>query len=72
MGMDEHAQDDVVVAHELLSVEEVSRALAISPQTVRRHVRSGRLPAVTVGSSIRVSRSAVAEFTVPYEVRSRP
>ena len=34
---------------ELLTVDEVAQLLRVSPLTVRRHIASGRLPALKVG-----------------------
>ncbi len=48
-----------------LTVNEVANQLRISPMTVRRHIAAGRLHAVRIGRSIRISRDAVEHFTVP-------
>ena len=50
---------------ELLTVEEAARMLRISSVSVRRHVASGRLPAVRVGRSVRIDKDAVEQFAVP-------
>lgn len=42
---------------EFLSVEEVSAMLRISPQTIRKHIREGKLPAARFGHFWRVRRS---------------
>ena len=38
----------------LLTVDEVAKRLRLHPITVRRHIKSGRLPATRIGRSIRV------------------
>ncbi len=50
---------------ELLTVEEAARMLRISSVSVRRHVASGRLPAVRVGRSVRIDKDAVEQFAAP-------
>lgn len=50
---------------ELLTVREVAQALRVSPMTVRRHIAAGKLSAVRVGRSIRISRDAVERFAEP-------
>jgi excisionase family DNA binding protein len=42
---------------EFLRVEEVATMLRISPQTIRRYIREGKLPAVRFGHFWRVRRS---------------
>ena len=71
--MSEYEQEQVVVlaADELVDVEEAARELTIGTSTCWRHIRSGALPAVRVGNSVRVTRSAIQDFVEPYEVRSR-
>lgn len=43
-----------------LTVDDVARILKLSPTTVRRHIRSGALPAIRVGRRLRVSESSLA------------
>ena len=43
----------------LLTVDEVARRLRLHPITVRRHIRSGRLPATRIGRSVRVKEEDV-------------
>ena len=50
---------------ELFTVNEAADRLRISPMTVRRHITAGRLHAVRVGRSIRISREAIERFAVP-------
>lgn len=38
----------------LLTVDEVARRLRLHPITVRRHIKSGRLPATRIGRSVRL------------------
>ncbi|MDQ4084969.1 MAG: helix-turn-helix domain-containing protein [Actinomycetota bacterium] len=45
-----------------LTVAEVAAAMRVSKMTVYRLVHSGELPAVRVGRSFRVQRSAVDEY----------
>ncbi len=40
-----------------LSVEEVSAMLRISPQTIRKHIREGKLPAARIGAKWRMRKS---------------
>jgi excisionase family DNA binding protein len=49
-----------VSEHPLATVEETARLLRVSEMTVRRAIRSGRLPAVIFGRSYRVPRAFVA------------
>ena len=72
LAMDEHdRQQTVLVVDELVDVEEAARELTLGTSTTWRHIREGRLPAVRVGNSVRVSRSAIRDFQLPYETRSR-
>ena len=48
--------------HPFMTVVEVAAALRVSRATIYRLVRSGALPAVQVGRSVRVSRDAVDAF----------
>lgn len=47
---------------ELLTVEEVAHYLGVRPVTIYRWCREGRLPAIKVGKSWRIRRTALAEF----------
>jgi excisionase family DNA binding protein len=42
-----------------ISVRELSNMLSMHPETIRRHVRSGRLPAIRLGGEIRIARDVV-------------
>ena len=52
----------------LLTVSEVAQRLRLHEMTVRRHIRSGQLPAVRVGRRIRVREEDLAEFVRPQGV----
>lgn len=47
----------------LLTVDEVAQRLRLHPITVRRHIKSGRLPATRIGRSVRVKEEDI-EATV--------
>lgn len=68
--MIEHPYNDVDSLPALLTVSEAAERLRISPQTLARHVKAGRLPAVRVGGLVRLEVRAVDRFQVPYEVRT--
>lgn len=44
---------------DLLAVHETATMLNVNPETVRRYIASGRLPAVRVGRRVRVRKEAV-------------
>lgn len=44
---------------DLLTVKETADLLRVAPITVRRHIASGRLPALRIGRAIRIEREAV-------------
>jgi excisionase family DNA binding protein len=44
---------------QLLTVREVAERLRLHPITVRRHIASGRLPAVRIGRAVRVREADV-------------
>lgn len=54
-----HASTD---GQQLLSYKDAARSLGVSLSSVRRYVSSGRLPAVRVGGSVRIERSALEQF----------
>jgi excisionase family DNA binding protein len=59
----------------LLSPNAAAAAIGISATRIREHVRSGRLPAVMVGSHVRITRDALAAYVAnlpPYRKASRP
>ena len=49
----------------LLTVIDVAEVLRVSTRTVRRLIKSGALPSVTVGRSIRVRPEDLAALTHP-------
>ena len=52
---------------ELLTVQEVAAFLKLNQMTVRRYIAAGKLRAVRVGKSIRVSREALDALATPVE-----
>jgi excisionase family DNA binding protein len=61
-------KDDVALGSALLSPSEVGRRLAVSTVTVRRLIRSGDLPAVKVGSQLRVDPSELRRWLFDEDV----
>jgi excisionase family DNA binding protein len=53
------------VTDRLFKVSEVAKAYNCSPDTVRKLIRSGDLPAVPVGSSYRVRESDLEAYATP-------
>ena len=49
----------------LLTIVDVAQVLKVSTRTVRRLIKSGALPSVTVGRSIRVRPEDLAALTRP-------
>jgi len=54
---------------ELLTVSETAQILKVAPLTIRRYIASGRLPAVRVGTRVRVRKEAVDQLVEPVEVK---
>ena len=52
---------------ELLTIQETADILKVSPVTVRRFIRSRRLPAVRVGRALRVKREDVEKLPSPVQ-----
>lgn len=50
---------------ELLTIQETAAILKVSPITVRRFIKSRRLPAVRVGRALRVRREDVESLPEP-------
>jgi excisionase family DNA binding protein len=50
---------------DLLTVRETASMLKVNPMTVRRYIRSGRLPAVRVGRQIRIQKDDAEALTTP-------
>jgi excisionase family DNA binding protein len=57
---------------ELLTVQETAVILKASPVTVRRFIKSRRLPAVRVGRSLRVRREDVESLPLPANADEPP
>jgi len=55
---------------ELLTVSEAARELRVSPVTVRRYIKSGRLRCVRLGRAIRLRRDDVEGLSQPAEAES--
>ena len=51
------------MSHELYSVEQVAERLGLAVRTVRAYVRDGRLKAVRIGKSYRITGSDLEAFT---------
>lgn len=49
----------------LLTVPEVAERLRVHQMTVRRHIRSGKLPAIRVGRRYRVREEDLGEISKP-------
>src|SRR3972149_1690971 len=49
----------------LLTVDEVAQRLRVHPITVRRHIKSGRLPATRIGRSVRVKEEDIEGAVEP-------
>lgn len=45
-----------------LTVEQLSKFLQLSKDTIRKHLREGRLPGRKIGKSWRVDRNAIRAF----------
>jgi excisionase family DNA binding protein len=56
------APERVADSVEFLNVEEVAAMLRISPQTIRKHIREGKLPAARFGHFWRVRRFDLEEL----------
>ena len=59
----------------LLSPNAAAAAIGVSATRLREHVRIGKLPAVMVGSHVRITRDALAAYVAnlpPYRKASRP
>ena len=55
-----------------LTVKDVARMLKVSPTTVRRHIKSGKLKAVKVGGAVRVPEETLNDLReAPAEDRDR-
>jgi excisionase family DNA binding protein len=62
-----------VMNTELLTLEEIAKALRLSIETPRRWCRSGKLKSVRAGKAYRVPRAALDEFLqLPKNTGGRP
>ena len=50
-----------------LSIEEISQRLRISPETVRRWVRAGELPAVKIARQWRIAETEIKEYLAGHQ-----
>jgi excisionase family DNA binding protein len=50
-------------AQQLLTVDQAAAVLAVHPATIRRHVRSGALPAIQIGGPGKAVRIPEGELT---------
>jgi|1186.fasta_scaffold20025_1 excisionase family DNA binding protein len=53
-------------APDLLSVQAAAARVAISEQTLMRHVTAGRVAAYKVGGSVRIRSTDIDAFALPY------
>ncbi len=51
-------------------VDDVSKRLKIHPESVRRLIRQGKLPAIKFGNKWLVERATLEQFTSHYDPRS--
>lgn len=52
---------------DLLTVHETAAMLKVNPDTVRRYITSGRLPAVRIGRRVRIRREAIEALAEPIQ-----
>jgi 3-methylcrotonyl-CoA carboxylase alpha subunit len=64
-GLDGRDDDDRGGANRLLGPSEAGRRLGVTPRTVQRWLREGRLPAVPVGRRLKVPAAAVRQLVGP-------
>jgi excisionase family DNA binding protein len=50
---------------DLLTVHETAALLKVNPDTVRRYITSGRLPAVRIGRRVRIHKEAIEALAEP-------
>lgn len=55
-----------------MTIAQVAKQLTVSPMTVRRYVRSGRMKAYRVGGRWRVPEAAVTAFVQLCSDRAQP
>ena len=49
----------------LLTLREAAVELRLSTKTIQRHIRSGLLPAIRIGRTVRIARSALDALAAP-------
>ncbi|MGI8549861.1 MAG: helix-turn-helix domain-containing protein [Dehalococcoidia bacterium] len=54
---------------DVLTVQETAGMLKINPETVRRHIAAGRLPAVRIGRRVRTYKEDVEALATPITPR---
>jgi len=50
---------------DLLTVDETAAMLRVNPVTIRRYIKSGRLPAVRVGRHVRIEKETAEALATP-------
>ena len=63
-----YADSSIVEKPEVLTVDEVSDLLKVSPQTIYNMVKDGRLPASKVGREWRFNRIEIEKVLKPQEI----
>ena len=56
---------------DFLSVPTAAAATRVSPQTIRRLIAQGQLPAYRIGGSVRIRRDDLAAIMKPWQRRAR-
>jgi excisionase family DNA binding protein len=51
-------------------VQEAAATLKVNPETVRRHIAAGRLPAVRIGRRVRIEKAALEALAAPIAPRA--
>ena len=62
MGKSDITSDTILSIQPLMTVQDVAAYLQLTPETVRRMVRQGELPAIKVNHSYRFRRSMIDEY----------
>jgi excisionase family DNA binding protein len=60
-----YTRDYEEAAMNLLTVDETAAMLRVNPVTIRRYIKSGRLPAVRVGRHVRIEKEAAEALATP-------
>jgi len=56
--------------NEIYSLEDVARLLKVSPKTVKRQIKAGKITAFRVGRSLRFTHEALQEYMHNQEISS--